>query len=64
MCKHMGGSTPGFTEQALAFHHAADRISAAAKQKDSVAVMTALAETLSTCTGCHATYKQKLVDSL
>ena len=64
MCEHMGAGAPGFTEQALAFHHSADRIVDAAKREDSVAVLSALGETLATCTGCHAAYKQKLVDKL
>ncbi len=64
MCQHMGAGAPGFTEQALAFHRAADRIADAAKLADSAAVLTALGETLATCTACHATYKQKVVDRL
>jgi hypothetical protein len=64
MCEHMGVGAPGFTEQALAFHHSADRIVDAAKREDSSAVLGALGETLATCTGCHAAYKQKLVDRL
>jgi hypothetical protein len=64
MCEHMGAHAPGFTERALAFHRSADRISAAAESNDSAAVLTALTETLALCTTCHATYKQKLVDSL
>ena len=64
MCEHMGAGAPGFTEQALAFHHSADRIVDAANREDSAAVLSALGETLATCTGCHAAYKQKLVDKL
>jgi hypothetical protein len=64
MCEHMGAGAPGFTEQALAFHHSADRIVEAARREDSVAVLTALGETLATCTACHANYKQKIVDKL
>jgi len=64
MCEHMGAGASGFTEQALAFHHAADRIASAAKREDSPAVLAALGETLAACTGCHATYKQKVVDKI
>ena len=64
MCEHMGAGAPGFTEQALAFHHSADRIVEAARREDSVAVLSTLGETLATCTACHATYKQKIVDRL
>jgi hypothetical protein len=64
MCEHMGAGAPGFTEQALAFHHTADQIAQAAAKHDSAAVLAALAQTLATCTTCHAAYKQKLVESL
>jgi hypothetical protein len=62
MCNHMGAGAPGFTEQALTFHHTADKISAAASKRDMPGVLGALGETLATCTGCHATFKQKVVD--
>ncbi|HKY36753.1 MAG TPA: cytochrome c [Polyangiaceae bacterium] len=64
MCEHMGAGTPGFTEQALAFHHAADGISRAATKQDAAAVLGALSETLSACTSCHASYKQRVVGEL
>jgi hypothetical protein len=62
MCDHMGAGAPGFTEQALRFHHTADTISDAARNRDMAGVLGALGETLATCTGCHATFKQKIVD--
>jgi hypothetical protein len=62
MCTHMGAGAPGFTEQALKFHHTADTIGDAARKKDSEAVWKALGETLKTCTGCHAVWKQSVVD--
>lgn len=64
MCEHMGAGAPGFSEQALAFHRTADGIAAAAKREDQTAVLTALGQTLTACTGCHAAYKQRLVDDL
>lgn len=64
MCEHMGAGAPGFTEQALSFHHTADEIAAAAAKRDGTAVLNALSKTLSACTSCHATYKQQLVASL
>jgi hypothetical protein len=64
MCQHMGAGAPGFTEQALAFHRTADSIVHAAAERDSAAVLTALSSTLAACTTCHASYKQKLVDTL
>lgn len=62
MCTHMGLGAPGFTEQALGFHQTADAIAVAAKKKDRKAVLRALGQTLSTCTACHATWKQDVVD--
>lgn len=62
MCTHMGAGAPGFTEQALSFHHTADKIGAAAKKRDADAVLAALNETLTTCTTCHQTFKQQVVD--
>jgi hypothetical protein len=62
MCTHMGAGAPGFTEQALAFHHTADRITAAAKARDRGRVLTEFAATLQTCTACHASWKQQVVD--
>lgn len=62
MCQHMGARAPGFTEAALRFHHTADTIAEAARQKDAQGVLVALGVTLSTCTSCHATFKQQVVD--
>ena len=61
-CTHMGAGAPGFTEQALNFHHTADRISAAARDRDRARVLTELGATLQTCTSCHAAWKQQVVD--
>jgi hypothetical protein len=62
MCEHMGAGAPGFTEQALRFHHTADTIVAAARLRDRTAVMRSLGDTLQTCTACHATFRQRVVD--
>jgi cytochrome c556 len=62
MCQHMGAGAPGFTDTAIAFHKTADTIGAAARKKDRAAVLSALGATLSTCVGCHATYKQQIVE--
>lgn len=62
MCTHMGAGAPGFTEQALNFHQTADRISAAARDRDRARVLTELGATLQTCTSCHAAWKQQVVD--
>lgn len=62
MCTHMGAGAPGFTDQAITFHKTADTIADAARSKDRNAVVRALDATLATCTGCHAAWKQRVVD--
>jgi cytochrome c556 len=62
MCTHMGAGAPGFTDLALNFHHTADTIGEAARRHDRGAVLAALGNTLQTCTGCHAAYRQQVVD--
>lgn len=62
MCSHMGTGAPGFTDKALAFHRTADTIKEAAVRRDAGAALAALGATLATCTGCHAEYRQQLVD--
>jgi hypothetical protein len=61
-CSHMGAGAPGFAEQAIEFHHTADRIGIAARERDGAAVMMALGSTLQSCTSCHAVWKQQVVD--
>jgi hypothetical protein len=62
MCAHMGAGAPGFTDKALEFHRTADTIAVAAKAQDRAGVLKALGATLQTCTGCHATFRQQIVD--
>ena len=62
MCTHMGAGAAGFSEQALGFHHTADGIATAARARDRGRVLTELGATLRTCTSCHATWKQQIVD--
>lgn len=62
MCNHMGAGAPGFTDTALNFHRTADTIGTAAKQRDADATLKAVSATLQTCVGCHATYRQEIVD--
>jgi hypothetical protein len=62
MCEHMGAAAPGFTPMALAFHHTADGIAEAARRGDRAATLGALEQTLGTCVGCHAAYRQSVVD--
>lgn len=63
MCKHMGAGAPGFTEVGEHFHKTADTIVDAARRRDRTAVITALDATLQTCTGCHETYRQDIVEA-
>jgi hypothetical protein len=63
MCQHMGAATPGFTTMALTFHHTADTIGEAARRGDRAGVLAALDQTLQACVGCHATYRQEVVDA-
>lgn len=62
MCNHMGSGAPGFTDQALNFHRAADAIAPAAARKDGKVVLSELSKTLATCTACHEAWKQSVVD--
>ncbi len=62
MCTQMGAAAPGFTEQALAFHHMVDRIAVAARERDRVGALVQLGATLEICTACHSTWKQQVVD--
>jgi hypothetical protein len=62
MCKHMGAGAPAFTAMGEHFHRTADRIVEAARSRDRAGVATALGTTLETCVGCHATYRQEIVD--
>jgi hypothetical protein len=62
MCEHMGAAAPGFTALALNFHHTADTIGVAARRGDRPGVLSALDRTLQTCVGCHASYRQEVVD--
>jgi len=62
MCTHMGAGAPGFKDQAFKFHHTADTIADAARQHDEAGVIKALGDTLQTCTGCHANYRQAVMD--
>jgi hypothetical protein len=63
-CEQMGAAAPGFTDQALAFHHTADQIALAAMKQDGPAVLAALSKTLRACTSCHAVFKQQPVATL
>ncbi len=60
-CEMMGRGAEGFTEQALRFHETANQILGAADAKDRTGVLAALSETVSVCTGCHATFRQEIV---
>lgn len=63
MCQHMGAGATGFTEMALDFHSRADAIGVAARAHDGAAVLRATSNTLESCTGCHAAFRQEVVDA-
>lgn len=63
MCQHMGAGAAGFTETALDFHRRAEAIGVAARAHDGAAVLRAMSDTLQACTGCHATFRQDVVDA-
>ena len=63
MCQHMGAGAQGFTEMALDFHRRADAIGVAARAHDGVAVLRATSNTLQSCTGCHAAFRQDVVSA-
>jgi hypothetical protein len=62
MCQHMGAGAEGFTEMALDFHRRADAIGVAARAQDGPAVLRATSNALQACTGCHAAFRQEVVD--
>jgi hypothetical protein len=63
MCQHMGAGAEGFTPAALEFHDRADAIGEAARAQDVDATLAATSHTLQACTGCHAKYRQQVVDA-
>jgi hypothetical protein len=63
MCQHMGAGAQGFTELALDFHRRADAIGVAARAHDGAAVLRATSNTLQSCTGCHAAFRQDVVSA-
>ncbi len=62
-CEHMGAGAEGFTDDALEFHRRAEAIKTAAHAKDTAAVLAATAHTLESCTSCHQTWRQDVVDA-
>jgi hypothetical protein len=58
----MGAGAEGFTRLALDFHDRASAIGKAAEAGDGPQVLAATANTLQACTGCHATFRQDVVD--
>ena len=62
VCNHMGAASPAFTRQALAFHHTADDIVAAARERNRDRILAELSTTLKACRACHAQWKQEIID--
>lgn len=63
MCTHMGAGAKGFAQLGLEFHRRADGIAKAAQKRDLKEVLKAVSYTLQSCNGCHAAYKQEVVDA-
>ena len=61
-CNDLGSAAPGFGEQGVAFHRTADGIAGAARAHDRNRALSELAATLASCNGCHAVWKQEVVD--
>jgi hypothetical protein len=49
MCTQIGAASPAFTRQALAFHHTADGIAAAARERNRKHILGELSTTLQAC---------------
>ena len=64
VCNHFGAASPAFARQALAFHHTADGIAAAARERNRGRVLAELSTTLQACRACHAQWQQQIVDDL
>lgn len=62
VCNRFGAASPAFARQALAFHHTADGIAAAAREHNRGRILTELSTTLQACESCHAQWQQQIVD--
>jgi hypothetical protein len=62
ICTRIGAASPDFTRQALSFHHTADGVAAAARERNGQRVLSELSTTLQSCRACHAQWKQQVVD--
>ena len=64
ICTRIGAASPEFTREALSFHHTADGIATAARERNGQRVLAELSTTLQSCRACHAQWKQQVVDEL
>ena len=62
ICRRIGAASPDFTREALSFHHTADGIASAARERNGQRVLAELSTTLQSCRACHAQWKQQVVD--
>ncbi|MGO9329197.1 MAG: hypothetical protein ACLQJ0_13900 [Steroidobacteraceae bacterium] len=62
ICTRFGAASPAFADQALSFHHTADGIAVAARERSHQHVLDELSTTLQACKACHAAWKQQVVD--
>ncbi len=63
ICTRIGAASPEFTREALSFHHTADGIASAARERNGRHVLAELSTTLQSCRACHAQWKQQVVDA-
>lgn len=62
ICARFGAASATFADQALSFHHTADGIAMAARERSHKRVLDELSRTLQACKACHAAWKQQVVD--
>jgi len=62
ICRRFGAASPAFADQALSFHHTADRIAMAARARSHQHVLDELSTTLQACKACHSAWRQQVVD--
>ncbi len=62
-CGRVDAASDAITTMAIDFRCRADAIGAAARAEDRAAVLRAMADTVQACNGCHAAFRQDVVDA-
>jgi hypothetical protein len=62
-CRDRSGAADAISAMALEFRCRGDTIGEAARARDRVAALRATSETLKACNGCHAVFRQDVVDA-